>query len=161
MHSRVFQITKQELPDDDFLTYVDMPDWFYDSIADAGDDIAPENRADEINWLCEVIGSQAKADGNRLTFTEGVKKDYFEKRFITFRQKLTALQTCSLEEFAGLCDHETLDSLVYQLNDAFSDKFGFYVYDTLECELITLQEWLRNVDTAETYYVGGIINYHW
>jgi len=47
------------------------------------------------------------------------------------------------------------------LNDAFEDKFGFYIYDKEADQMVTLGTWIRFAETGQKYYFGGIVDYHY
>ena len=47
---------------------------------------------------------------------------------------------------------------MYDLKKSYSDQFGFYVWN--EDELYTMQQWMRTVEPLGTYYLGGVVDYH-
>lgn len=51
-----------------------------------------------------------------------------------------------------------MDLYMYKLNEAYTDKYGFYIYE--EDTLMPLGEWLRWVDLEEDYYFGNVLDYH-
>ena len=44
---------------------------------------------------------------------------------------------------------------------AYEDKFDHYIYLRDHDELITLDAWVRDLDPKDSFYIGGIIDYHW
>ena len=71
------------------------------------------------------------------------------------------MQTLTLEAFIGLekgPERKPMDLYMYKLNEAYTDKYGFYIYE--EDTLMPLGEWLRWVDLEEDYYFGNVLDYH-
>lgn len=47
---------------------------------------------------------------------------------------------------------------MYELNEAYSSKYGYYIYE--DDELQPLPEWLRAADPQAIYHIGNVLDYH-
>ncbi len=153
MHSRIFQIEKEVVPEDEYIISADIPEWFTNSLADYVDDDC--DREDDIDWLMTCsIGNFAARDGDKLTFTSDTRGYFKDKHeaFIKAAQKLTEVP------FEAFVDDYGVYSIFYNLKEAYNDKHSFYVYS--DGYLHTMDEWMRQVKPGETYYLGGVIDYH-
>lgn len=152
MHSRIFQIEKEKVTKDEYITTDHLPDWFY-TIADYTDDDC--NRQSDIDWLAIIIGNIATVIGDKITFSSDVRS-YFKDKYESFIKAAKELEEVSLDNFITTCG---VNSTLYRLKEAYSDKYGFYVYN--DSMLSTLDDFMRTVKDGETYYIGGIVDYHW
>ncbi len=152
MHSRIYQITKNPIDEDERLYSSIVPEWFCNVIADYVDDGC--NRDDDIGWLKRTLGDIVSVDGEKFTFSSDVT-GFFSNRHKAFVEAAEKLSKMPLEDFASYKDC----AFVRNLNNAYSDEYGFYVYDDDEC-LDTLEDFMRRVSGGETYYIGGIVDYH-
>ena len=160
MHSRVFELSEHPIEASDRYSYDWLPDWFYGSIADYAVDIEDKDRNDEIKWFVGFFSGQCKNDGDRIEFTDKALEYHFRRSYWDFLKAASLLSAMSFDAFCGKNGHQALDTTLYELNSAYNDKFGFYVYDHDSDELKTLDAWLREADLTKSYYMGGIINYH-
>lgn len=153
MHSRIFQIEKELVQEDEYIISADIPEWFTNSLADYVDGDC--DREDDIDWLMTCsIGNFTVRDGNKLTFTSDVS-GYFKDKYEAFIKASQELNKVSFDDFVS---DRGIYSILYNLKEAYNDKYSFYVYS--DWELHTLDEWLRQVKPGETYYIGGVIDYH-
>lgn len=151
MHSRIFQIERHEVDKDDFIDSYSIPDWFTDTIADYTDDEC--DRDSDIEWLMGSIGLYATLDGEKLTFNSDPRL-YFKERYDEFTRIASELSKASFDDFAsGEIGHEK-----WRLNQAYEDRYGFYVYQNDGME--TLTEWMRQVKAGDVFYIGGTVDYH-
>ena len=77
-----------------------------------------------------------------------------------FQEALSVLMVCDLEAFSGKRCLPSLHEAMYKAKSAYEDRFGFYVYDRDCEELMTLDNWVRNMNVGVPSYVGGIVDYH-
>ena len=152
MHSRIYQITRNPVDEDVRLCSNDIPEWFYTSIADYVDDEC--NRDGDIEWLSRSLKDVASINGDKITFASDISA-YFEKKYEAFIKAANELAATPFENFASYKD----SAIIRELNSAYSDEYGFYVYDDDEY-LDTIENFMRGVNGGETYYVGGIVDYH-
>ena len=160
MHSRIFEISEKPTPEGERYTYDMLPDWFYGTVADYADIIADESRDNEIQWFVGFFAGQCKNDGDRISFTDKAAEYHFRRQFGDFLKSASLLGAFSFDAFCGKDGYRALDMTIYELNNAYNDKFGFYVYDRDDDALKTLDNWLREADLSKSYYIGGIIDYH-
>ena len=161
MHSRVFEIGSAPIPLEERASLSDLPDWFFEVIADYGVDIPDAQREGELDWFIGRFDGNCHRDGEKITFKQQTKEDYFKAKHEKFLTAVAALMNCSLDDFAGSTSNTDLNGKVYALTSAYNDKFGFYVYDWEGDGLCTMDQWLRSADLSQEYYIGGIIDYHW
>ena len=161
MHSRIFELSEHPIEESDRYSYDWLPDWFYGSIADYAGDIENKDRDDEIQWLVGFFAGQCKNDGDRIEFTDKAREQHFRRTYWDFIKAASLLSAMSFDAFCGTTGYRALKDTLYDLNRAFEDKFGFYVFDQDKDELITLDAWIREADLSKPYYVGGILDYHW
>lgn len=153
MHSRIFQVSMEPIPKEDYIGesfYYDH--WFTNEIADYvnGD----TNRDSDIEWLQGFSESFAfGTDNGGEYFIVKDKVKYFEPNFKRFMDAVNTIKDYTLEDFIG-----GFYGAMYQLKDAYEDKFGFYV--NADGETMTLDSFVRGCATGEKYYIGATIDYH-
>lgn len=92
-----------------------------------------------------------------VVFREGFKQAYFSRLYPLFEKALQELvEKTSLEAF---CENE-LDLLLYSLNKINDDRFGTYI-SSEENGLRTINDFIRNLEPNEKYYIGGTADYHY
>ena len=160
MHSRIFELSQSPVPEDDRYTYDCLPEWFYGQIADYSDDIPDENRSEEIRWFASSFAGACTCEGGKLTFAPDTVERYFRQAYSKFLAAAAQLTAYSYEAFCGKNGWRVLDHTVFELNDAYEDRYGFYVYDRDRSEFRTEDAWLREADLSAPWYVGGIVDYH-
>lgn len=154
MHSRIFQIEKEALTEEEYIDSDSIPEWFTNSIADyTSDDFS---REDDIDWLMTAaLGSIATADGDKLTFSSDVRR-YFKEKHEAFIKAAEKLSTTTFDDFVS---SYSVDSVLFNLREAYSDRYGFYVYSD-DGSIDTLDNFMRQVKDGETYFIGGVVDYH-
>ena len=104
-------------------------------------------------------GEAAPLQGKPMQFPQLVDfmaDDY--ERFIEMANKLSRI---SLDQFVGTGGN-TEDSafwLKVDLDHAYARENGFYFYNE-DMGLYPMNEFLRQIDTNKTYYLGNILDYH-
>lgn len=157
MHSRIFQISKNPIDKEDYIEESHYWDhWFTNSHADYvnGD----TDREDDIKWLknCyENRGLIFGTDDNGEYFIIEDKTKYFAPKFEEFQNLIKQLANSTLDSFATT----KLDMDVYRLKAAYEDKCGFYV-DGEDCDLCSLDDFIRWNDNGIKFYIGATIDYH-
>lgn len=157
MHSRIYQISTKPIHKDDYIEESNYYDhWFLNSVADYVDE--DTDRAEDIEWLkdcCEARGiSFGKDKGGEYLIVED-KSKYFAQKFERFQRTLSELLPITLDEFiSAACGMQ-----MYNLKDAYDEKFGFYV-DGDEFSLDTFDTFIRYAEVGTKYYIGATIDYH-
>lgn len=157
MHSRIFQVTKEKQDKENWISESDYYDcWFVGEIADyVSDDV---DREDSIKWLANATGGVLSVEGDVVTIVG--KEKYFESKFAEFNEQLNRLTKINVKQFAG-DEASDVDIAVYRFKAAYDDRYGFYVDDGGEYGgLITFDEFMRHSKNGETYYIGGVVDYH-
>ena len=153
MHSRIFQVSLEPIDEWDYITesyYWDH--WFTREIADYVDDAT--NRDDDIKWLMECCdGFTFNKDDKGEYFIVEDKEVYFKKNFERFMQTIDKIKDYTLEDFSkGFFE-------MWELKDAYEDKFGFYV--DADGEVMNFDSFVRGCAKDAKYYIGGTLDYHW
>ena len=157
MHSRIFQLSRDPIPEEDRINESSIPDWFYQSVADYTD--ADTDRAADVRWLldthrrCMMPGREPES----IAFPADAKQRYFQPNYLRFMDAVMELSNISLDAFIGLTP-KGISHPMFELNSAYNDKFGFYIY--YDDNLWTMDEWMRETDLREPFFVGGTVDYH-
>ena len=88
-------------------------------------------------------------------FTDKLKPAPVE--YYAFLDKARELTGISIEAFCAETPYD-IGMAMYKLNEAYQDKFSFYIYHN--DELKTLDEWIRETDLSGSFYFGGTLDYH-
>ena len=155
MHSRIIELTDEEHPEDEWMCFFDIPEWFYGSIADYA--IESEDRDADLNALRESLEGTAVLEGNKLTFSENAAIRYFSGMHKAFLQQLDELKFVSLEEFAGITGN--FGAKMHLLDSLYNDEFDFYIYHN--DSFMTMDEWIRYADLTHPFFVGRTFDYHY
>lgn len=153
MHSRIFQLSLDVIPLDDYIKEEDFyEDPFLGSVADYVSD--DTNRDEDIKWLksmLEPLGAIFKKESHRdvVIFPADFKRQYYNARFLEFKK---LAQEMTLDEFCGWQKPAKLSELI-------SDKYGFYIYVNYP---EPIDDFVRTLsgEKEEKYYIGGTIDYH-
>ena len=170
MHSRIFQVSKEPINEEDYIS----ESTFYDSafIGEVADYVNQDtDRNDDIAWLKDYIEGRGgiELDEAEMTITIVDKKKFFERSFNTFKELLDKLASTNIIQFSGTAESGDMEnsrfafsSLMYDLEcEAEGDKFGFYIYDYGDYGYPTrLDEWVRGTKNGDKYYFGATIDYH-
>ena len=153
MHSRIFQVSMNPIPEEDYIGesfYYDH--WFTNEIADYvnGD----TDRDSDIEWLKGYSGAfEFGEDVGGEYFIIENKEEYFKPRFDRFLEVFNKIKDYTLEDFI-----KGFGLDMYQLEDAYEDKFGFYV--NIHGDTLNLDDFMRGTKSGEKYYIGATIDYH-
>lgn len=156
MHSRIFQVS--EKPITEFTDEYRYEEGFVGSHADyvVGVEYDSEDYISDLKWLQNVAeGIEVNLKEKTITITS--KKRYFSEKHDKFQELLEKLHDMTLDEF--ISPKNRFD--VADLNDAYEDKYSFYIDDNDEFFGITnLDNWVRNTEEGKKYYIGSIFDYH-
>ncbi len=164
MHSKIIEIVSdltKPMRKDKWATEYDLPDWFVGEIADYAADVDDDFAEEVKDSFVKSFGANCVREGNWITFNEDAKKARAERRYNEFVTKAKLLSTVTFEEFCGISRKFSLDTAVFELNNAYEDKYSTYVFDSANSELIPLNKWMRQMQPGERYFIGGVIDYHW
>lgn len=153
MHATVYQIAKEPIKEEDYITENDLPDWFWAKMDYA--DVVEEPYATK---RCVCTGGRAglhfDPDKRLLTVTD--KTAYFRDKYDSFRNHAAKLADCTLEEF--VMGGPRMSMSVYCVQQTYNDEYDLYVYDE-EGVLETFDEWVRY--GGESAYIGAVLDYHY
>ena len=154
MHSRIFQVSKERNAEP--ISESRYEDYFIPSIADYVVNVADVE--DEYKWLTSVNkGLKVETKDGVTTLTIVSKKEYFEKSFNEFKEYLKTVNEYSIDEFI-----DSKNWLVfYNLRNSYDEKYGFYIDDNDEYfGIATFNEFMRNVDDGDVFYLSTVFDYH-
>lgn len=157
MHSRIIELGNAPILPDDRMGECSVPEWFYHSIADYTN--AETDQDEDLKWFLEIVAHivDVAEDGESFTFKPNAKKKYFHRQYYAFLDKARELTGISIEAFCAETPYD-IGMAMYKLNEAYQDKFSFYIY--YQDELKTLDEWIRETDLSGSFYFGGTLDYH-
>lgn len=156
MHDKIIQIDNKPIKEEDYIDESEFYDhWFIGSIADYVNDVPSSDRRSVIKDVLDRPG--LKYDQNKDTLTIVDKRSYFEYKYHEFRKCIEKLSAWSIDEFSS----RDPDYTFITLKDMYEDKFGTYLYDTNDCVMYCLDEWVRDSNDGDTIFIGNVIDYHW
>ncbi len=149
MHSRIIQLSEEPLHKYDYITESDFyEDPFVGSVADYVADT--DEREKDIKWLMsclEPYGARLNKEENSIFFPKGFKQNYFKERLENFKK---AVGETTLDDFCNSVK-------AWQLAQIIEETFDFYIYVTYPKPL---DEFIRDLEEEQKYYIGGIVDYH-
>ena len=164
MHSKIIEIVEglnKPLFKKNWATETSIPEYFVGEIADYADDVGDDIVEDVKASFVKSFGEHCARDGNWITFDVEAKKANAERRYQEFIEKAKLLSTLTLDEFCGITKTLDVEHTVWELNDAFEDKYSTYIFDSTYGEMLPLHKWLRQMRPGECYFMGGVIDYNW
>lgn len=78
MHSRIFELSDAPIPADERYSYVDLPEWFFNTIADYADDIPDDKRQGEIDCLVGSFRGLCTRDEDGITIAPELMETHFK-----------------------------------------------------------------------------------
>lgn len=161
MHCYIYELSSKPISEDERYSSTDLPDWFHGSISDGTCDINAEERVSAIESLLETLAGNCTYEDGKLQFTDNVKDRYFRGSFAEFKEAAALLSVASYGEFSGQEKSAEFAKAMVAIRFAYEDKFDHYIYLRDNDELISLDAWVRDLDPKDSFYIGGIIDYHW
>lgn len=154
MHSRIFQISKE--PKAESILESRYEEYFVPSIADYV--VKVTDVKDDYKWLAQFCkGIKIETKDNVTTLTIVSKKEYFEKFFNDFKELIKKFNEYSIDEFM---DEKSYFDM-HELKRAYDNKYGFYIDDNDEYfGLTTFDNFMRNVNDGDVYYLSNVFDYH-
>ena len=155
MHSRVFQVSKSPIKEENLITESRYYEWHHaEYVCQVEDD---KNIIADLEWL-QTATKGIEVDTGARTITITSKKEYFEEKLEKFRALAEELSTITQDEFMSSKSSYKFSDL----EDLYNNKYSFYIDNTTGCcEPITLDDWIRDSEENKTYYVGSIFDYHY
>ena len=166
MHCRIFQVSKEQNADSifqvskeqnaDSISESRYEDYFIPSIADYVVKVADVE--DDYKWLSEhAKGIKIETKDGVTTLTIVSKEEYFEKSFNEFQELIKKFNEYTLKEFIDA--KNWLD--FYNFKRCYDNRYGFYVDDNDEYfGTVTFDEFMRNVNNGDVYYLSSTFDYH-
>ena len=164
MHSKIIQLEKCPVEDVDRIKPSDYytDHWFTVSIADyVDDDDDPNDTLETLVQILDAMGLHQferfqDEHGEGVIFRAGFARAYLEREYKAFEQELRNLVAKATVD--AYCE-DKLGMCMYQLNEAYNDKYGFYIQNEDE-GLVTLISFIRSIKLDTKYYFGGTVDYH-
>lgn len=158
MQNYIYELLQTPAPADEWTTaweYHEHPDAFpvADTVADAEDRCGVIGRFGA--WLKE--NQLGELDGETFTVDAQAADRYFEGRFIAFQKAIAGLQ--QLNEAQFIHEHDQVQGLIFDLTEAFTQKYGDYVLWGEGLEPTPLEEFLRKAQPGVRYCIGAVLAY--
>ena len=160
MHSRLYQISKAPINEDDRITERDMYDGgdFVPTIADYVSEIEEGYDKEDVEWFAKALNGVAEFDGKSFTIIN--KEAYFREKFNNFLESIDELKRAAT--FEAFIDYKfnSLSDAYYSLKNAYDYAYAFYItsdYNGYE----TLDSFMRWAEEGEKYYIGTVFDYHY
>ena len=158
MHNYIYELLQAPAPADEWTKageYHEYPGTFpiADTVEDAKDRSGVIARFGA--WLKEH--RLGELDGETFTIDAQAADRYFESRFAAFQQAVAALQ--QLNENRFIHDHDQVQSLIFNLAETFTQKYGDYVLWDDGLAPTRLEEFLRKARPGIRYCVGAVLTY--
>jgi len=153
MHGIIIQLEEEPLESkEEYASAMDFYEDFVGQVADyVSDDI---DRDEEIKYFVEEMkkyGISYDEKKQSIVFLEGFKERYFAERFFKLKE---VVKNLTLEEFAKD------SSKAWGLTQLIEKKYGTYVYNS-DSSWMTFDDFVRDqLEEGKTYYIGGIVDYH-
>jgi len=153
-YESIYQVSLTPLTPDDYIDEEMFYEDFVGHNATYVDDSTDQKEG--IKRLKQELGEAAEWDGNSFKIID--KEKFFRGKFIRFKDDIERLEIYSLDTFSGTVPSD-LDLDMYRLNKHYSDEFGTYMYDEGN-SIRTIDQFVRQANLGETWYVGKVIGYH-
>ena len=156
MHSRIFQVSKNKIAEDDLIKEYRYNDYFVGKVADYV--VASDSKKQDLEWLTSCNkGLEIVVGDNCYKLKIVSKAEYFEKKFEGFKENLEKLSNYSLEDF--MSNGKWLD--MWNLKNCYDSEGGFYIDDNDEYfGIATFDHFMRSVEDGDIYYIGNTFDYH-
>ena len=161
MHCYIYELSSKPMSEDERYSSTDHHDRFHGTITDGTCDINAEERVSAIESLLETLAGNCTYEDGKLQFTDNVKDRYFRGSFAEFKEAAALLSAASYGVFSGQEKSAEFAKAMVASKFDYEDKFDHYIYLRDHDELITLDAWVRDLDPKDSFYIGGIIDYHW
>ena len=160
MHCNIYEISKKPIHDDERLREYELPDWFVGTIAEYIEgELTDEQREQALSAFASRFRSSIERSGDEICFKPDVKESYFYSSHGEFRAMASVLTTCDVEWFSGHKHSPRFSDAYRNLTTLYENKFSYYVYDRDYSELLTLDAWVREMDTDTPYFFGAVLDY--
>lgn len=158
MRNYIYELLQAPVPTDKWMRaweYHEHPDAFpiADTVEETKDRSGVIARFGE--WLKE--NRLGELDGETFTIDARAADCYFEGRFTAFQQSVMALQ--QINEARFIHDHDQVQNLIFNLTEAFTQKYGDYVLWDDDLEPTPLEAFLRKAKPGIRYCIGAVLVY--
>ena len=121
-------------------------------VADYYDDLNKEAQDERIEDFLSTTGIIPAE--NRKCFTVD-KEAYFRERYNVFRKMVEDLK---FEDFSG--KEKSFNLSLYELENLLRDDTAVYIRNAEWGCSEPLDDFVREADEGETYYIGNVVDYH-
>lgn len=153
MHSLIIELEKKPIKKNVRVNESRFYNNFVGSVADYVADLeSEEKRKEEIKFFAESLGDCIvfNEENETITFNKDAKQMYFKKSYEEF---VSLVSNLTLNEFS------TSERTMHNLMRLINYEYDYYIYT--ENEYATLDFFMRClVEPGETYYFGGVIDFH-
>lgn len=160
MHAYVYEISSTPLDMNEWMKSCDLPEWFERSVAESVYDTEGKERNTAIEAFVRTFGDSVSYANEVLVFTGDVRERYFRNSYEMFIEAASKLAKADFQAFSGQTRDAEFSKNEIQLRFAYEDKFDNYVFFHDTEELMTMDAWIRDLDSDQPVYFGGVVDYH-
>lgn len=165
MHSRIFQVSRYPINKEEYFGedryYDGEHNYFVREIADYVDN--GNDRLSDIQWFKECYGTSLEFISEDK-FKVIDKRNYFKGRVEAFLKNVKELQDIKEDDFI---QGNKIPMLMHLTESIYRDRFDFYIDrdDTMKSGEYDeffgpMDDFIRNAEEGEEYYIGNTIDYH-
>ena len=154
-YENIYQISPHPITPDDYIGEEQFYDNFVGRYASHVEE--SKDRQTDIKALKKELGAAVEWNDNSFKIVD--KNEFFRGKRIRFNDAVERLSLYELDEFSGN-EPSDIDFAMFSLNQYYSNECGTYVYDELNSTR-TIDQFMRQANTDETWYVGNVIKYHY
>lgn len=155
MHSKIIQISGNEIKKSDWIEEDMFYEGFVGEIADYVADMCDDDRLACLDYMKSELEGFVDVDLEQSTLQIADRKAYFKRKYEEFENALSALSKSSFDDFAS----GNLGRYVYSLRASYDDDYSYYVYDSDYGSLYTFDSFMRDSEDIK-YHIGALIDYH-
>lgn len=158
MHSRIYELSKKKVEPKDFINadyILNYHGHFIGGVVDYVSDYV--DREAELEHLAngfKKYSAKYDAENERFTFPKEFKFNYFKDDLEKFKQEVKKVfEDDGLKYFVDNFFAHDLIRLIKRTLDA-------YIYLKDDDRLILLEDFIRELEPNEKYYIGGVVDFH-
>ena len=156
-HCKIFQISRKKIKKKDYVKESKYGDEFIGRIADFVA-IRPQEREEDIELLSRELDGIARFKGDSFIIED--KERYFREKYEYFMKTIETMREITFQDFIS-DEPGIVGSELWRLEKSYEDKYGYYIDDNYgEFGLIPLDEFMREAETGNRFFIGAVVDYH-
>lgn len=152
MHSRIYQIEKNEIDKEDYINETSYEHSQYCDFADYISDVDEEDYEDAVEWFKDSFSGIFKCEGRKLTLLD--LTDFVEKWKDSIKQCANVIDMRS-----GMAMHD-FNSLVNETHHRIRHRIDFMQNGYPDSAGSFILELFHYSKPGDVFYICGILDYH-